>query len=88
MCVAVALVVWLVGPGDRVFDFYKGTAVPSGVGGPFAGAWPGAAQASDVLLLLPLISLAEMVQRFRRGDSVLRKQVRWLLWGAGVTVCM
>lgn len=87
LCAAVALVVWLVGPEDRVFDFYKGTAVPAGAGGPFAGAWPGAAPASDVLLLLPLISLAAMVQRFRRGDSVLRQQVRWLLWGAGVTVC-
>jgi signal transduction histidine kinase len=87
-CVAVSAVVWLVGPADRVFDFYKGTAVPPGAGGPFAGAGPGAASASDLVLLLPLVALGDLVQRFRRGDAVLREQVRWLLYASATTIVM
>jgi signal transduction histidine kinase len=34
---------------------------------------------SDLLLLLPLASFVSLAQRYRRGNVVLRQQVRWLL---------
>ena len=86
VCAGFGTVVWLIGPADRVFDFYKGTVVPPGAGGPFAGAWPQIATASDLTLILPLIALGSLVQRFRRGDAVTREQVRWLLFASATTI--
>ena len=85
-CVVVALATWLVGPSNRVFDFYNGTSVPGGAGGPFAGSWEQLGRLSDLLLLLPLIALGSLVQRYRRGDAVVAQQVRWLLVAMTVTV--
>ncbi|HWB65449.1 MAG TPA: histidine kinase, partial [Mycobacteriales bacterium] len=83
----VAVLVWLLGSPDRIFEFYSHTAVPPGAAGPLAGSWSTATQMSPpVLLLFPLIALVALVQRYRRGDAVLREQVRWFLWGGGVTV--
>jgi signal transduction histidine kinase len=85
-CVGVALAAWLVGPPDRVFDFYDGTAVPPGAGGPFAGAWEPLGRLSDLLLLLPLAAVGSLVQRYRRGGPVVAQQVRWLLVVATVGI--
>lgn len=86
MCVTVSIAVWMAGPGDQVFDFYKGTKVPAGAGGPFAGTWSNASHASDLLLLLPLVALGSLGGRFRRGDAVMRQQVRWLLYASTATI--
>ena len=87
-CAALAVVMWLTAPADGPLDgFYSGTAVPPGSGGPMAGTWPSAMHVcSPVLLLLPLVALGSLAQRYRRGSGVLREQVRWFLWGAGITV--
>lgn len=79
LCALVAVAVWLVGPSDRVFDFYGPTAVPAGVAGPWADTVPDLGRLSDLLLLLPLASFGSLAQRYRRGNVVLRQQVRWLL---------
>lgn len=79
LCTLVAVAVWLVGPSDRVFDFYGPTAVPAGVAGPWAGTAPALGPLSDLLLLLPLAAFGSLAQRYRRGNVVLRQQVRWLL---------
>lgn len=86
LCAGVGVVVWLIGPTDRVFGFYQGTSVPAGAAGPYAGTWPSAEGVSNLLLALPLVALGALLQRYRRGDAVLRQQVRWLLWGSGITV--
>ncbi|HVT21518.1 MAG TPA: ATP-binding protein [Mycobacteriales bacterium] len=86
LCAGVGIVVWLIGPTDRVFGFYQSTRVPPGAAGPYAGTWPAAEPVSDALLALPLLALGALVQRFRGGDAVLRQQMRWLLWGSGITV--
>ncbi len=85
-CAAVAVLVWLVGPADRVFDFYQGTTIPPHAGGPFAGTWAGAAPASDLILILPVVALWSLVQRYRRGDAVRRQQVQWFILGGAVTL--
>lgn len=76
---AVALAGWLAGPADQVWGFYGGTDVPVGAAGPFAGTLDVLGGATTALLALPLIALASLVQRYRRGDPVVRQQVRWLL---------
>ena len=86
LCAVVAVSAWLWGPADRVFDFYRGTAVPTGAGGPFAGAWPALAEVSNLLLLLPLVALASLAGRYRTGGPVLRQQVRWLLLATALEV--
>lgn len=79
ICVITAVAVWLAGPPDRTFDFFRATAVPAGAGGPFAGTWPALGRLSDLLLLAPLVAVGSLVQRYRDGDSVIRQQLRWLL---------
>ena len=86
ICTADALAVWLVGPADRVSAFFDGTRVPPGAGGPFGGSWGTIDGLSDLLLLLPLAALGALVQRYRRGDAVIRQQVRWLLMAMVVQV--
>jgi signal transduction histidine kinase len=86
LCTLVSLAVWIGGPADRVFDFYRGTSVPPGAGSPLSGTWDWLARASNLLLLLPLIALGSLVQRYRAGGAVLRQQVRWLLVAMGVEV--
>lgn len=83
---AFAVGAWLAGPPDRVFDFYRGTTVPAGAGGPLAGAWPPIARLSDLLLLAPLAAVGSLLQRYRRGDPVVRQQLRWLLVAVVVDV--
>ena len=86
VCVALAVAAWLLGPSDRVFDFYDGTSVPPGAAGPFADSWGPLGRLSDLLLLLPLVALGSLVGRYRRGDPVIGRQVRWLLVAMTVTV--
>jgi signal transduction histidine kinase len=81
-----AIAGWLGGPGDRVWAFYGGTGVPAAAAGPYAGALPWLAGATSALLVLPLIALASLVQRYRRGDEVMRQQARWLLVAMAVEV--
>ncbi len=83
---AVAVMGWLAGPADRAWGFYGGTDVPAGAAGPFAGTLPWLAGASSALLVLPLVALASLVQRYRNGTPVLRQQVRWLLVGMSAEI--
>ena len=79
LCAITAVAVWMAGPSDRVFDFYRSTSVPPGAGGPFAGTFPALGKISDLLLLAPLIAVWSLVQRYRGGDPVVRQQLKWLL---------
>ena len=88
LCATVAVLVWLLGPADRVFDFYRGTDVPVGAAGPLAGTWPDLAGLSNLLMLLPLVALWSLVQRYRNSQGVLRQQIRWLLLALAVDVAV
>jgi signal transduction histidine kinase len=88
LCAAVAALVWLLGPPDRVFDFYRGTDVPVGAAGPMAGTWPDLAGLSNLLMLLPLVALWSLVQRYRNSQGVRRQQIRWLLLALAVDVAV
>lgn len=88
LCAVVGVLVWLLGPSDQVFDFYRGTDVPAGAAGPWAGTWPGLGGLSNLLMLLPLVALWSLVQRYRNSQGVLRQQIRWLLLALAVDVAV
>jgi signal transduction histidine kinase len=70
-------------PRGHVYAFFSGIAVPSGVSGPFATtAFHPVLQRSEFILLVPVIALIGMVQRYRRADAVVRQQIKWLVGGA------
>src|SRR5581483_10553255 len=86
LTVPLVLVGWLFGPAGRVNGFYAGTAVPGGIGGPFARDWSPLAHFAELTLLLPVAALGAMIQRRRFAGPVVREQVRWLLAAIGVDV--
>jgi signal transduction histidine kinase len=80
---------WLFEPAGTLAGPIAGVAVPAGLAGPFAGqggSAAGAAKALDALQALPLVALLSLFGRFRRSDSLVRQQIRWLLAAAAVTV--
>jgi signal transduction histidine kinase len=85
-CAGAAVAGWLAGPADHVYGFYGATTVPPGAAGPFANAATWLTGLENVLLAFPLVSLAALVQRYRRGGPVLRQQARWLLVGISIQV--
>lgn len=78
---------YLFSPDGSVYALFRGIAVPGRVGGPLATqSWHSVVQRSDVILLVPLIAIAGLVQRYRRADLVVRQQIKWLVGGATVGV--
>jgi signal transduction histidine kinase len=61
---------------------------PANVGGPLAAsAWPPLVYFSDTLsLVLPLVSLVSLAQRYRRSSAVVRQQIKWLVTSSAVTI--
>ena len=74
-------------PGGRVYAFFSGIAVPPGIEGPLARqAWSPLLGRSEFILIVPLLSVVAMVQRYRRADLVVRQQIAWLVIGAALGV--
>lgn len=87
VCVPFVLACYLFSPGGRVYAMFAGIAVPRGVTGPLATtAWRPVVGHSELILLVPLISLAGLWQRYRRADAVVRQQIKWLVGGAAFGV--
>ena len=87
LCIPFVVACYLLTPNGQIYSLFSGVAIPPGIGGPLASAaWQPVFHASTLILLVPLISLAGLVQRFRRADAVVRQQIRWLLWGAAFGV--
>jgi signal transduction histidine kinase len=87
---------WLIGAGWLLFtigqtfgparlpDFHA--ANPLSVAGP-AGRVLGALQAGEVLAIAGgLLACVSLIVRFRRSEAVVRKQIEWLAYAAGVVV--
>lgn len=80
---------YLFGPPGGVPAILAGTRIPAGLSGPFAGASRGWLLAAvDATAAAPLLGLPALVTRYRRGDTVVRQQIRWLLAAAVVTAGM
>ena len=78
---------YLFTPDGRVYAMFSGIAVPPGVHGPLAtSAWRPVVGHSEAILLVPLVAIVGLVQRYRRADPVVRQQIKWLVWGAAFGV--
>ena len=64
---------------------------PSNTVAPFAEDGPGHVDAISAVsgmfqLVGPLVALAGLVGRFRRGDATERDRIKWIMWGAAVLI--
>jgi signal transduction histidine kinase len=74
-------------PGGQVYALFSGIAIPPGIEGPLANqAWHPLVGRSEFILLVPLIAVVGLVQRYRRSDPVVRQQIKWLVVGAALGV--
>ena len=87
LVISFVIACYLFMPDGRVYALFHGIAVPHQVGGPLAAqSWQPIAGPSALILLVPAIALAGLVQRYRRADPVMRQQIRWLIGGAAFGV--
>lgn len=87
IAVSFVIVCYLFSPNGAVYALFRGIAVPDGVGGPLATqSWRSLVRHSEVILLVPLIAIAGLVQRYLRADPVVRQQIKWLVGGATIGV--
>lgn len=84
---AVATLGYLVSsPGGRLPGLFPVARAPASTGGPLAAS-TSLVYLSDVLLLvLPLVALAGLAQRFRRSGAIVRQQIKWVVAAAAAAV--
>jgi hypothetical protein len=75
-------------PGGRLPAQFSVRRAPIGLAGPLgAGSSDPFVDLSDVAsLLLPLVALISLVQRYRCAGTLVRQQVKWLLAGTAATI--
>jgi signal transduction histidine kinase len=72
---------------STVYEFFSGTTVPAYVHGPFptdAGRRLG--NLGGLILLVPLVSLGGLAQRYRGANPVVRQQIKWLIVPAAIGI--
>jgi signal transduction histidine kinase len=88
-CLALAVVGYLVAArGGRLPALSPVAQAPAMAGGPLAISTSARlGQLIDALpLLLPLVSLVSLAQRYRRSGAIARQQIKWLVAGAAVAI--
>lgn len=83
VCTPFVVLCYLFAPAGQVYSLFSGVVAPPGVGGPFATAsWHAVVKLGGLVLVVPLIALVGLVQRYRHADPVIRQQIKWLVGGA------
>lgn len=83
----VSMAGYLFGPPGQLPAILAGSAIPAGLGGPFAAADRGFIDSLAVVLLaFPLVALLGLLGRYRRSAPLVRQQIRWLLAATAMTV--
>jgi signal transduction histidine kinase len=59
---------------------------PLGIGGPLGSVFRAMEGAFGLVLIAGLASVASLVFRFRKADSVQREQIKWLMYAGGLIV--
>jgi signal transduction histidine kinase len=86
-CVVLPLGGYLVAPAGTVPGIFSTAPLPAGIAGPFAGRGGSPLGAVDnALLLLPLVAVVRLVQRYRAAGVVVRQQIKWLAAAALATI--
>ncbi len=89
LSLAASVAGYLFAPAGTLAGPVAGGALPTGLAGPFAGhggSLAGIAKSLDALQVLPLVALLSLAGRFRRSNSLVRQQIRWLLAATAITV--
>ena len=75
-------------PGGRLPSLFPIPRAPAGTGGPLSSGGSGSLVSFlDVFsLVVPLVALAALLQRYRRSDAIVRQQIKWLVVGGAVAV--
>jgi signal transduction histidine kinase len=87
ICFSLALCGYLFAPGGHVGGAFSGYSFPHSLHGPFARAGGHAFVVIGGLVpLFPLAVLPALIGRYRRSGGIVRRQIEWLLTGAGLAV--